>query len=422
MAHKKSREDIYFTIIPQKTGFTDQLNQFSALYRLGKHLGYTYYHTNFSSPRSTFTSYNFQPDLISIVHLLFQQLYRKLMSNIPGFRYRDIFDLLGINSYLNKNNPKIDKHILGKICINLNPNSCETGDLKSFYQIVRYVEAKINESTNTKKLVVFRVEKGRSLLTNIISSIPMHPCQYGLKEQYLKLRNENNWNSKYDNSQFRVLIHIRLGDTSLIKTPWDTYISSWSIYKQSFKETFNMEEAESPRHIKLEDYKKLLSTIVSRFDNSEICTLIFTDGYERAFQRIIRFRKNFNFSRKQASQLMNNKEKHKKDFYRLFDDINESKIIYGEGILNLLDMIHAIFDSDLIVVGTVQGMIINFVSNYLDSESMPVVAVLYRGEKPNYSYLNNQNLNDKFMFIDVESPDYGELLDFINLKIYGSHG
>lgn len=43
---------VYFSIYPTGAGFTDQLLQFSAFYRLGLSLGYTYKHVRFHSPRS----------------------------------------------------------------------------------------------------------------------------------------------------------------------------------------------------------------------------------------------------------------------------------------------------------------------------------------------------------------------------------
>ena len=42
----------YFTIEPTESGFTDQLMQFNAFYKLGLHLGLPYVHTPFVSIRS----------------------------------------------------------------------------------------------------------------------------------------------------------------------------------------------------------------------------------------------------------------------------------------------------------------------------------------------------------------------------------
>ena len=48
-----SADPIRFTIAPRPHGFTDQMLQFAALYRLGRSLGWTYRHTPFASPFSS---------------------------------------------------------------------------------------------------------------------------------------------------------------------------------------------------------------------------------------------------------------------------------------------------------------------------------------------------------------------------------
>lgn len=415
-----NKVEVYFTIIPHQTGFTDQLNQFSAFFRLGHYLGYRYYHTDFSSPRSTFSAYNFQPTLISKIHFYLQIFIRIIMFRLLGYRSNDIFNLLGINSYLKQDNTEINSDNIEEIRIRFNSDNEEIKKLKTFSQIADYIRNKVNKSENREKIVIFQIEKGRSFVSTIISAIPPNNYQYRLRDEYLRLRKKNNWKSKFDDSKFKILVHIRLGDTSIIKTPWNTFISSWSIYKKVFTQAYERDEIISSKHIELNDYRFLLDKIDSEFEHSAMQSIIFSDGYERAFQKIIKFRESYKLSQKQVELLMQSRKKYKNEFFRFFDNLSNSEIVYGEELSKLLELIHAIFDSDLIITGTTQGMIINFVSNYFCKSTMPVVAVLYRGEKPDYPFFNGKKLDEKFVFIDVENPDYSEVLKIIHLKISGS--
>jgi hypothetical protein len=93
---------IYFTVIPTPhSGFTDQLNQFVAFYKLGKILEYRYLHTTFTNHRSSPKIY----ELLGINQLFAQfPQVTNFIAEYAEYNETHFLELILTNEVLEKNN------------------------------------------------------------------------------------------------------------------------------------------------------------------------------------------------------------------------------------------------------------------------------------------------------------------------------
>jgi hypothetical protein len=90
---------IYFTVIPTPhSGFTDQLNQFVAFYKLGKFLEYSYVHTTFTNHRSSPKIY----ELLGINQLFAQ--FPQVTNFIAEYNETRFVELILTTEVLEENN------------------------------------------------------------------------------------------------------------------------------------------------------------------------------------------------------------------------------------------------------------------------------------------------------------------------------
>ncbi|MGH7885232.1 MAG: hypothetical protein ACRENO_06005 [Thermodesulfobacteriota bacterium] len=87
-------------------------------------------------------------------------------------------------------------------------------------------------------------------------------------------------------------------------------------------------------------------------------------------------------------------------------NIYASKLIIGEERTKLISLLNSIFESDLIILGTQQSMIPKFIALYFDIRIMPIVVILYREIVPDYPFFSSEEINKKFIFVDLNDPNY----------------
>ncbi len=63
-----------------------------------------------------------------------------------------------------------------------------------------------------------------------------------------------------------------------------------------------------------------------------------------------------------------------------------------------------------VLVGTHGELIQKLVAAYFEPESMPLVVVLYRGERPDYRGIDLRGMERNFVYFDVVAQDYEEVL------------
>ncbi len=416
----QAKQKTCFTIIPTKvSGFTDKLNQFDALYRLGCSMGFQYYHTDFKSSRSSDIRELNSNNLFLKILLRFQKVLEKIKLKInPN---SDVFDFIGFNKSLNERNKTLNLNNFSKIEVVFDNELVCKNNENSLNNLKNSIKKALSSCSNSHKFILFKMQQsGRSLLKPIFLNIPLSQNELELREKYFEQRENSNFVSKFDDKKLKVLVHIRQGDTGVIKTPWKTYISSYSMYKyieDSFEELDSLAQIKSHRNIEAYVFKNFLEKLVSFYDENKFSIIFFSDGFKRAFKGIYNRADKLKLTKKQKFLLIKSESDYDRNYFKILKSIRNSKLIIGEDKEKLHSLIHSIFEADIILVGNQQSMIPKFLAVYFDITNIPQVIVLYKKVSPKYPFLSKEIIDNKFIFVDVDNPNYEEVFSKINLKI-----
>lgn len=421
----RKNSDIYFTVVPtQNSGFTDQLNQFIGLYRFGISLGYKYYHTDLKSRRSKYKPLNNKSTLFSSISRKFQivlRILKKKFSFLQGF---DVFEYMGINKYFRDSSCKLNIKDIEKCYLKFSNEFLDKNNIFLLSDLQTYVESILSNKSG-KFLVIFYVTEGRRFLQLMYSDLSRSPVENELRDKYFELKRKNRWCSKFDdNKKVNIMVHIRQGDTSVIKTPWGTYIPVFALYEyveDSFCELKDINQLKTPWNIDVNEYFRFIKKLSSEYNEEFFSFLIFSDGFKRGFSNIYRNFDQLNLTESQKKMLEKSEKDYDSKTFGIFNKIRGAKTFIGEGKKKLMDLIHAVFDADIIIIGNHQAMIPKFLSVYFDMESMPIVLVLYKKSLPRYSYIKQEILDKKFVFIDIGNPNNDYLKSQLFNKFIGSY-
>lgn len=411
------KKDVYFTIFPKRTGFNDQLNQFSALYRMGRAMGFKYYHSDLISIRSSYPPINYKIPVFIEFQRFFIRLIRIIKINFQnGFRF-NIFDFIGFNEYFGRYSIEVDPSQFEKIEILLRTDFVNENKVTSVSDYIRSINSIVSSTDSHKILLVFRVKSGRKFLRSISNSIPKNPDQLSLGENFINLKNNRRWTSKFDNEKIKVLVHIRKGDSSILKTPWNTYIKISQIFKKIFQESKNFHDLKYSNYFEIQDYKLFTEKLISHYGNDKFSLLFFSDGFKRAFSNLIRKNKEYKFTRYQIKKLIDMEKSYDEKAFKDLEQLKGAELIIGEDSDKLSALIYSIFEADIIITSSTSGMIKIFVENFFNINNMPFVIFFYKEKLPVYSYLTEEIVEKKIFFLDIEDPDYNKLFKKINSKI-----
>ena len=368
---------IYFTITPKKCGFSDQINQFSVLYKLGMILGYKYVHTPFYSQRSSTQIYNF---------LGFNDYFLLKIDDFKKEDFECIYLRIG-NLFLLKSNIDSLEKIQNKIHEFVSKRNSRSDKIIVYFEFARprprSLLSKAIKSINSYFYHKFNI----NYLIN--SELPYFPDGLNLKSIYLNTKNKNPLSqTKFSPGKIKLLVHIRQGDTSIIETPWKTYIPLWK--QNKLTEFDSLDSHQFDKYIDVNDYHCFVREFISCFPVNTFSILISSDGYKRGFEKIEdKLRFSLNLTSQQIHQLKEAKESYDEKKFKVFEDLDNSCLMVGEKDDSLFHFVDSILTADIIVIGTQQKMIPKLITNYYDFDNPPIIIVLHKtAEPPSYENLN----------------------------------
>jgi hypothetical protein len=194
-----SGPSIYFTVFTIRgAGFTDKLGQFSTFYKLGRSLNYLYLHTQLQSTRSSSAA----------------------------------FDFVGLNEFLTKSATLPPFQRFRYLDIGISQEIMQKHDLSSFEKLQTYVQRGVSAAkaqTSDHFVVRFGLHKhsGRDIYPIIHNGCQDLPDETNLLDIYRDARCLEPRASLFQANKTKVLVHMRQGDTGVIETPWQTFISTW---------------------------------------------------------------------------------------------------------------------------------------------------------------------------------------------------
>lgn len=409
----------YFTIEPTESGFTDQLMQFNAFYKLGLHLGLPYVHTPFVSIRSDGSDLPIARPPEG--HSAGTRLGRYLRALLSAWRGAtpDVHEFIGFNRYFEVNRRPTLAECTGlrSKVIEMSDNTLLELSDQSFESLARHIgdtvrrfqdsPDAIQESMN---LVKFRLEGPRGRLFSLIQrSIPEFQDGLDLASIYSAARTRSPIRSLFPRRGLKVVVHIRQGDTGVIQTPWNTYVPLWHVIKNRLKEHDGPEQIESSELLfQVSDYKTFLDGLLGRLERSGRTVLVFSDGASRAFRIIESNFSKLAWPEEKVRRFIASEAEYDRRQFRCFLGADDVRLHVGEDPMRLCQLINSAIEADVVIVSSQQRMIPKLVANFCGQDS-PKVIVLYKRHLPLNSDITSSD-KDRFIYFDVENPDYGSLM------------
>lgn len=410
MKMKKSilEHTTYFTIITPYGGFTDKMLQFSSFYKLGLSLGYVYLHTTFRCKRTSpiyETTYYTEKSIIS--EYLKKYLYPKITF--------EVFDFVGFNKYFNSTTSCLCSQNVKTVDVELDGLELRANKINTCNELQRYVKACVPVNSKGYKIVVrFKLKRfgHRGFFKLIHDKYPDFQDQLNLRSIYFETQNKHPRRSRFNNNKIKMLVHIRKGDTAVIETPWGTVIPIWKNLQEFFLKECNFSDILNiHKLLEVNAYYIFLKKIVSYFDDETFSILVFSDGYKRAFTIL---KKHINFTKltpnKTKALLRMRWKSYDKRKFGIFNKIKDCITVIGENHKKMRDLIHSSLTADVIVIGPTQKMLPKLILNYCDRSNTPIVIALYKKIKPSYKEIGLGYREEKFIYIDIDNPDFNHVV------------
>lgn len=387
----ETNHGIYFTTDLKKTGFTDQLIGFSFLYRLGLDLKLKYYHTRLTSRRSS-DPFLFYP-------------YTGV-KNLDEDDY-DVFDFLGVNSYLAAQwNNEIPKDIK-KVWVSLN-KLFNVDSISSYEDLLKEVKCILHPFIQKKSQVLLIFEcNPRIYFKYYHMSSSKSGQQLDFREAFEEQRKNLSLTSNFKKDKKKILVHIRQGDTGTIKTPWNTYIPTWNEVNGKYTQFDKKENIPFHRLVDVNDFFEFLEDLFKNCYKNSFSTRLFSDGYKKTFKAIYQSYKPKNITHQEVAKLRDiETEYDKMQFVKFREELGIETII-GEDVEKLYDFIHSFMEANILIFGTQGALIPKFLSTYGEKSNLPLMIVLYRSVKPSLNYLGFDDSADYLIYVNLDDYDVG---------------
>ena len=321
----RENPNIYFTTHIVKTGFTDQLIGFSFLYKLGKGLGFKYYHTPLSSHR---TSDPFLYDPLSDDRSP-ESNPASGSSNSKNF-YNDVFDFLGLNACLEKHSEDISSTPLKKYQINMEATLSKAGNINSYQSLLKVILHPFL-SKKRKILLTFKIEPN-TYFKYFRYTNPQKDHKIDYRRAFKTMERNEKHVSKFDKDAVKMMVHIRQGDTGTIKTPWNTFIPTWYITEGKFTQFKNRADIPNQKMIEVDEFYTFLNDLFDEMDSTTFSTVLYSDGFKKAFRWIYRFHKSKDISQKEIEKLRELEDVYDDQQLQKFENLSGVKKVIGEEV------------------------------------------------------------------------------------------
>lgn len=400
----QSKPAVYFTVHTGQQGFTDQIMQLSAFYKLGRACGLPFYYVPFISDRS-------------------QPLVADSECNETLSSYQDVYDFLGVNKSFNAQEVVAfnDEFTFE---VNLSDAILEKEGISNFELLASYVKSKVTKQvlrTKTKKtwLVILRMDRARpkpgktkrQFFALINSSPKANKFSIDFRSIYERERLNKPVKSIFKQAHSKVLIHIRQGDTSVLKTPWNTFIPVDGRRPDFLNETDTLEEIKARYHDKFvdsiftsSDFYQFLKNFKSHCTTSPPSVGVFSDGFRRAVDRVVQSTSKMALSNEQIQELKAYRETVDNEAFKEFFEDKDISCHIGESALSLYQLIDSALHADIIITSAQQRMLPKLIANY-SPRGGPAVIVLYRNEEPDYSDVIAAH-KARFIYVNIDAPNY----------------
>lgn len=386
---------IFFTISPtERGGVTDQLFQFSSFYALGASLGYTYHHRQFVSRRSSAPAVN-DGNAQRSEHA--QSAY-----GLAG-RYTDVYDFLGFNAFLGSRNPQPLREHLRKIDVRLGDRELRPLGVVSISSLQQYLIQQVAAAKGDLPILLNLSLSGggRGFLALIQNQLRDYTLSNELLTAYHDARANDPVASVFAPQSLRILAHVRLGDTAVFRTPWNTFVPLWP--------PDGVAELRTPPtkgRIQLSDFWRFLATLSAKLGEQSHSFALFSDGYHRSFNTLRSHRSDLGLAEWQIDLLTAAEDSYDQLEFSIFKGLPNCALFIGEEPVKLYQLLHSCLTADVVVISSHQRLIPKLLQVYLPPEAMPIVVVLVGAKRkidtdpiPSHSSLGLRSCARNFFYL-----------------------
>lgn len=387
------QKNVYFTIELEKAGFTDQLIQFIVFHNLGTSLNFIFSHTKLQSSRSFVK--NKSDD-------------QNRSEGQEKDQYEDVYDFLGLNKFFTG----ISHKILGSDDVKRVDLEMENDSyffnrgIAQKKHLVTYLKLKLlTEITSPGDyvLVRFRLKGHSSFFKMFNSSKEYYSFQHDLRSVYNHARELKPQTITYKKKSRPFFVHIRQGDTGVIKTPWDTYVFVWGIKNNAYKEISSFRDIQDDSIIRTDEYYSFIKDFLHCFDDHFFSVRIFSDGFQRTFQKAYQNQEALGWTDTQISRLKNHELTYDQNSFEKFSRLDGVKTCIGEKNTKLYELIHSLLHAEVVIIGTQQRMIPKLLSVYCNPSNMPLVIVLENKNHSSLQSFGREELQPFYIKADVSN-------------------
>lgn len=402
----RENPNIYFTTNLVKTGFTDQLMGFTFLYKAGKGVGLKYYHTPLSSHRSS-KPFLFDP-------LSKDRDKKKSVSEKSANTYQDVFDFLGLNDFLNKSSQDLHSKSLRKIQIDLKRTFFHVDNVSDYESLVEEMKVMLYSFINKRQKLLIEFQCDPRTYFKYYKYVHDHSEHLiDFRSIFNVVERDVQNESLFDVDSCKIMVHIRQGDTGIVKTPWGTFIPTWYQTEGKFTQFENEVDIPEDRMMNVSDFYQFLENLLSAINFTSTSALVFSDGFKKSFRWIYKYSNPKDISPKEINELKKLEPTYNENEFGQFEELKGVKTVIGEEVEKLYDLIHTFMEADIVVLGTHGIMTPKLAATFRRKENMPLLLMLYRGSQPNLSFIGFDKESDFLLYINLDDYNIQEVVGYI---------
>ena len=260
---------------------------------------------------------------------------------------------MGFNQYFSSRKQNVDQqpHIKEWGVLNLSLDALlDVGknNIPTLRELQRYIDDSISERDKSPNPVLVQLRPGERNHTRatFVASLPPTIEKIDLLPIYLEYRTKHPHKSKFPCGKLKLLVHIRMGDVALIKTPWGTWLcpliyrADGGEMKRGWQEYLHEDEFGL---LTIADFHNFTQHLVSYFSDDTFAICFFSDGLRRLFSDFNNALKSGassfpKITKKQLSILIKLHRRYGQEF-KVLENVKNSVSVIGETKLKTFDFI-----------------------------------------------------------------------------------
>ncbi len=412
----------YFSVVLREhAGLSDRISLWFTYYCLGLSMNWTYIHSSLRSERSDlnhnifdFLGFNdvlserfpFDQELLHpiIIRVSLERLERTI-KNAQSFKDVQNITMNEVRRQLRWKRLRLN--FSSTVLVQLTDLSPALGEFK------RRLKNKI-ERSGIPMLFMFDEQSQSPFWHEYIFPSNVYDEAYNVvsplfQRGYEIARTIHPWPSKFEDEKVKILIHIRQGDSGVLRISSGKLTSGDLEQIEKYWGENSADPQRPPRYIETKEYLTVLQQLRKYFAPDDLSIVTSSDGYKRLFKKIYkRHKQNPFLSDNQLEELRYIEDGYDEREFKPFSDI--SNTVIGESTNNLRHLIAALMEADIVISGTAGLLTSILIKYYRDLKKPPPLQVLLC---PGSTYSRVLSKQREFrtgqLLLNVENPDFDSL-------------